>query len=81
MQMNEDVLEKSFVEWCIRITDSETKEKCLDAAKQMDEKAKWYQGIIDHYQAKVDHYKDLQRIVKNAAAANRKRAEELSSNN
>ena len=75
--MDENEVEKELMDWYVTLAANATsKEKHIETAEKFDKMADWYKGIGDSYQKKVDHYRDLQEMARNAADANRKLAEE-----
>lgn len=76
-KMDENKVEKRLMDWYVTLAANTTsKDKYIETAKKFDKLADWYKGIGDSYQKKVDHYRDLQQMAQNAAAANRKLAED-----
>ena len=74
--MNETKIEKELMDWYVALaTNTTSKDRCIETAKKFDKMAEWYKGIVDSYQKKVDHFKNLQRIAEAAAVANKKLAE------
>ena len=73
--MTENEIEKELMDWYVSLaTNTLPKEKCIETAEKFDELADWYKRLGDSFQKKVDHYRDLQKMAKTTAEANRKLA-------
>lgn len=70
--MDEIQIEKELMDMWVRIASSvKTNEEYIESAKKFDALSDWYKSIVETYQKKVEHYRELQQIAKNAANMNR----------
>ena len=71
VQIGKELMDK----WVSLAAFEKTKEAYIESAKRFDDLSDWYKSIGETYQKKADHYKELQQSAKNAANANRDRAQ------
>ena len=60
--------------WINLAQDVKSKEQCNKVASHFDELAQFYAGVVKHYEDKAERYRRLRATAEDAAAANRKLA-------